>query len=438
MELSQGLLTGTLPPILANPSNIEKVVRRRTKVERPKKEPMELLFSEPLPIHLQLGREHLDALREEIGAAEDVLANVYEDISLFNKRQSALNEITHFLLRMREDVDLLSIAPAHRNALKEEIDLLRRHIDFIVETTTHRSLPLLSPHLRMVSFPGHGQSGNRADVVFLVDRDERMGRDIKSLMREIHILYHGLKNRGVDLRLGIQAFERASQPAGPMRGELEEFISDLGAIYFNGKTRNALTAVKEALADQDFRDDAHKFLVIFTDNEAHDDYGSAREETVDLARDASATVYAISSYDRLRGIPFPVYDDLTRGTGGKYLNINHSSPEEILSRLAAEIAERMMQRGAPVVHAMDRHVHVGPEQNDTLTVRFPDFRTDSLGLRNLPLETEDDFRAAIERIDHAIEQVVLDRKEKAILHSYLSRIIDFFDGIRVFRLDFHV
>jgi hypothetical protein len=81
---------------------------------------------------------------------------------------------------------------------------------------------------------------------------------------------------------------------------------------------------------------------------------------------------------------------------------------------------------------------VGPESSDNIMVKFPDFRLDTLGLRNLPLNTETDFMAALQRIDAAIGQTSHDRTEKSILQKYLHRIIDVFDEIRLYKLDFHI
>jgi hypothetical protein len=178
--------------------------------------------------------------------------------------------------------------------------------------------------------------------------------------------------------------------------------------------------------------------VIFSDGEAHDDYGSARDETGEIVQGAGATVYVMSVREYFTKTPFSGYESMARATGGKYFDLNSMPYEENLSLLAGEMAERMISRGAPVVEAADRFIHIGPEPSDAITVRFPDFRTDTLGLRDMPLDSESDFVSALGRIDGAIAQVSFDRAEKSILQKYLRRIIDVFDEIRIYKLDFHI
>jgi hypothetical protein len=438
MDFSQGPIGIPLPAIVTNPSRLDKVVRRRSKVNRPTGLVTESLFPSFIPIEVQLSRRHLDALREEIGSAEDVLSNVYEDMDIFKERQSALNEITYSLLRMKDYVDVLKINLTGRQAIKGEIDLLTRQIDLIAETTHRRAIPVLKPVPRIVTFGGDGEVTNKADVVFVVDRSPRMRKDALHLSQTAHVFWNELKNRGVDLRMGVQTFERTSQPSGPMREYIDGFIEDLGAVYFNGTVKNALAAIKDALSEQSFREDAQKFIVIFSDGEAHDDYGTTRDETAAAAREAGATVYAMSASDSFTKSPFSGYDAVARATGGRYFDLNRTPYEDNLSMLAGEIANRMVASGAPVIEAADRYIQIGPEKSDAITVRFPDFRTNTLGLRDMPLESESDFKLALEKIDGAIKQISFDRAEKNILQKYLHRIIDVFDEIRLYKLDFHI
>ena len=438
MDQTPGLIGMPLPPIVANPSRLDKVVRRRSKEARPTGLVTESLFPSFLPIETQLSREHLDALREEIASAEDVLNNVYEDMAVFSERQAALNEITYSLMRMRDYVDQLTLSRATRQSIKNEIDFLTRQIDLIAETTHRRAIPVLKPFQRIVNFGGAAGKTNKADIIFLIDRDARMRKDVGQLARTSYILWNELVNRGVDLRMGVQTFERTSQPAGPPRETLDQFNADLGSVFFNGSTKNTMVAVRQTLTEQSYREDAQKFVVIFSDGEAHDDYGSTRDETADAALETETTVYVMSSSDTFTKTPFSGYDTIARATGGKYFDLNRTTYEDNLSMLAGEIAGRMIARGAPVVEASDRFVHIGPDQTDTITVRFPDFRSDTLGLRNLPLDSETDFMSALERIDGAITQISFDRAEKNILQKYLRRIIDVFDEIRIYKLDFHI
>nr|HPI76923.1 hypothetical protein [bacterium] len=74
MEIGNLKTAGPLPAALANPAAIEKVARKRVSAPAPA-----IRARLIPPLHVQLGRDHLDSIREEIESAEDVLLNVYED-----------------------------------------------------------------------------------------------------------------------------------------------------------------------------------------------------------------------------------------------------------------------------------------------------------------------------------------------------------------------
>jgi len=446
MAIQQGNTTsGPLPAVMANPVGLKGVVRRKKKIERARgamppgtRVAEKLAVASQLPVHVQLGRDHLDGIRDEIGAAEPVLSNVYEDIELFRVRQGALNEITLLLSSMRDGVDTVIRKPSKRTALRNEIDGLLATMEHLVSSTKYRSIPLLEPSKRIAPYPVGGTRDNRADIIFLVDRDRWMKKDVKGLARNAHVMNSVLANSGVDARFGVQPFGRVSQPTGPLRQDVEDFAADLEAIYFNGKVKNALTAIGQALREQSFREDSRRIIVVFSDGEAHDDYGSAREDIIDELRSGGATLFYIGSNDRLTGYPFGVYDELAERTGGACYNFESNTLDEVMTSLADGIISCMVDRGASLYESMERVLPIGPGAGDTVTAHFPDFRPGSLGLSDLPLENEADYREAIRVIQGALDTVVRDRRDKTILQDFLERILRVFDELRDYRLDFQV
>mgnify|MGYP006289574875 CR=1 FL=1 len=308
----------------------------------------------------------------------------------------------------------------------------------LISAASHRSVPLLEPNRRIAPYPAGAESANMADVIFLVDRNRWMQRDVLGLARHIYVLNSVLVNAGVDLRFGAQPFEKESQPAGPLRTEVDDIAADLETIYFNGAVRNVLRAVNQSLRDQSFRTDSRKAIVVFSDSEAHDDYGSAREETAGALRAANAALFYVGSNDRYTGYPFGIYEELASATGGRCVNFENIPIDDALQQLAQGIFDFMISKGASLFDSQDRVVSVGPGSADRVTTRFPDFRPQSLGLKELPLETEQDYRQAIETIKNALNTVVSDRREKLILQDYLQRILRVFDELRKYRLDFKV
>jgi hypothetical protein len=172
------------------------------------------------------------------------------------------------------------------------------------------------------------------------------------------------------------------------------------------------------------------------DNEADDDIGTAREQTIGRLRESRATLFALSVLDTLTKNPLSVYNDLVRATKGRYFNIETIDYRTTFATLAAAIGETVASSGAPVIMSNERTIPLGPAHDDTLQIKFPDFQPASLGISDLRLETRDDFQAACSVIERALESVSDDVMEKRVLNNHLDRILTHFDSIRYFRLDF--
>ncbi|MFC1474479.1 VWA domain-containing protein, partial [bacterium] len=366
-----------------------------------------------------------------------ILSHVYEDISIFNAREAALNDITELLLAMQAGLDRLQVQTAQRVKIGGEIGRLIDTMDNLVAAAKHRAMPLLSPAGRVAPYPVRGRKMNLADIVFLVHRGEWMKKDAHSLARNVNLLVSALSGAGLDLRFGVQPYESYSQSSGPLRENLRGLLDDLDAIYFNGEVRNTLSAVAQVVGEQAFRQDAHRFIVLVSDGNAHDDFGTMREDAMAALRGAGATLISIGVNNPHTGRPYTVCDDMATATGGKSINYETVPMEKAVEELVETIREIIMRRGAATYESDDREFQIGPGAEDTFSVRFPDYRPETLGLSDLPLEKEEDFRTAVQRIQTALDTVTDDRAEKTIIHNYLNRILSFFDELRVYKLDLH-
>ncbi|HOC92952.1 MAG TPA: VWA domain-containing protein [bacterium] len=430
MEIGNLKTAGPLPAALANPAAIEKVARKRVSAPAPA-----IRARLIPPLHVQLGRKHLDSIRDEIASAEDVLLNVYEDIEMFDARASALDDIAFLLMRMKDRLDDVVSGRDRRADIRAGMNALAEGLERAAESAKRRNIPLLKPVSRVAS-PPESAPAVLADIVFVVSRSTSMKTDAEAMLRGMNAFSSDLANRGISAMFGAQPFERSSQPAGPLRSSIFDISDDLRSIFFNGETANALAAVRQTLEDQSFRENSLKAIVVVSDRDADDDYASAGEEALEAVSNAGAVVFAIAGKDFFSNRPFSALNRLVEGSGGEYLSINKASFADNFAALAERIAEALLSRGAHVTETSERIVHIGPAPADSFLVQFPDYRPDALGLRNLPLETEEDFAAALEKISDAIAALAEDKTEKGALLERLRRILQFFDGIRAFRLDF--
>ena len=428
-----------MPHLLMNPQALERIVKKKgARHAAAIRRPLTSEEAQMLPLAWQLSREHLDALREEISSAEPVLNNVYEDIAMFHVREGALNEIMDLLSRMRRAVDRYPFSDREKDLIKNNIDGLVDNIRLIVKHSRYYAIPLLEPMQRAAPFGQTADAGNKVDIVFVLARSESMRRDVKLLAQHAKDFANELANFGLDVRMGLQPFARTSQPAGPFRTTTDEFIQDLGTVHFSGENMNALAAIQNSLDDFSYRIPTHRFLIVFSDHEAHDDFGGKREETLEMLQSSRTTLFALSVNDSFTRMPLFAFEELAEATGGRYLNIEKTDYRNTLSELAEALAEKVMGAGTPVIMSNERTVPIGPDHDDIINIKFPDFRPAALGLTDITLESSEDFKQACKIIEDAISAVSDDVLEKRVLTSYLDRILSHFDSIRSFRLDFRV
>ncbi len=430
--------TTQFPAIVVNPAIIERLVRKRTRADRPEKPLPHIRRRDRLPIEVQLGREHLAGLREEIHAAEDVLSNVYEDIDIFAVRDSALDEIVHLILRMQYSLDGIAISSSRRDAIKKELRALADRIDAIAVTSRHRAVPLLAPILRIMPQRESDSASGDLDVLFIIDRSRQMKKDVTEFVRHFHILHKTLSGHGLDVRYLLQTYEYDSQPVGEARRDAAQFIEDIETLYFAGMSKNALNAIIESSSDHAWRDSAAKAVVLFTASDTTDDYGETRDLAAARLRESGAVLYPVSTYAQLSRLPHGAFDQIATATGGRYINYDISPMDEVMTILGESIFDRFFSRSEHLYETNQRTVLIGSGQESAFSVEFPDFRASALGLKELQLETEQQYRDAIHRIETALLTISIDRAEKSSIMVNLRSILSHFENIRVFKLDFHV
>lgn len=420
---------------MADPSLLPRVSRRKKDLKKPVRPAVALPGS--IPIHIQLGREHLDGLRGEISAAEPVLTNVYDDISLFQARDAALNDIMELLVAMRNCVDIVVAMRSERDFIKGQLDSLIKEMDRLVHETRHRNMALLQPVEKIAPLPGSG-SGNIVDIVFIIDRDPWVRKEAEKIAKNIGMFYGKLINHGLKPMFGVQPFERYSQSSGPLRSDPRLTSEEIMSIYFKGETRNSLTAIAQAVSDQNFRQDSKKILVLVCNGEPADDFGEIRNEALSAVVASGATFYVVSVNNEYTSKPHAVYREIIEATSGECFSFEKMPVDVVLEKLSEAIVKKAFESGVQTFESQERNIVIGPGPSDTLNLKFPDMRTSTLGLSDLPLNNEEDFMSGLSKIQSAISLVSGDRIEKNIFLNYLARIIKYFDDARSYRLDFKV
>jgi len=439
MEVDRNLVK--IPRVMLDPTRIEGLLSRK-RVARAGRGLLPAPASRPetLPIAWQLSREHLEALNDEISAAEPVLHNVYEDRDIFEVRREGLQQIMDLLQRMRDAVDRYPFSDQEKESIRREIDMLSRNIEVVVSQTRFFNMPLLAPARKVAPLEPESRrsAGNVTDIIFVVSRSRSLRRDIRLLGRHAMDFTSDLENMGLDVRLGLESFGRTSQPAGPFRNSVEGFVEDLESAPLGKEPQNTLEALRNAVEDFTFRVPSNRFLVLLTDTEAHDDFADARTATIDALKAARATLHVLSVNDSFSGRPFSVYEEIAHATGGQYINIAVTDYRSSIASLSSAICDKVIQSGAPVVFSENRSLPIGPESSETISVRFPDFGAAALGVDSLKLESKQDFIEACGVVDDALRAISEDVGEKLLLQDYLDRILSHFDTVRHYRLDFKI
>jgi hypothetical protein len=423
----------SFPPLLVNPALLKGIVRRKVG-EITRRSP---LFGR-LPIDAQLNHQYLTGLRNEIDAAEPVLLNVYRDTDFLNIRESALLEITHILLVIHDSVEQVPMTPTQRDAVRADVEMFLGMMRKVVVEARYGNEPVLAPMPQLVPYAASGVRTNQADIVFVVSTAVSLNPEISMVSRGISAFTAELADRGVEANYGLQAFGRTSLPGGWLTPDTEALRAAFAALPMRNEPQNTLAAIADVPAHYRFRESAHPVIILVTDAEASDDWGENRADTLNLLREYGIILFALSVSHRYTGEPFSAYKSLAEDTGGGYFNFARTPWNVLLSDLALSITEAIAARGVSSIPALDRHLPVGPESNQTVTVCFPDFTPEALGLSDVHLETREDYVSALGRVRNAISHIVKDRSEKRVLSDYLQRIMHCFDDIREFKLDFHI
>jgi len=110
------------------------------------------------------------------------------------------------------------------------------------------------------------------DFIFIVDITGTMQPLINSVIENLNTFVRGLKNRGIDYRLGLILFsdiiERVYQPTA----EADVFLSwikDVRAFGGGDEKENALEALAAASNRMRFRDEANRVAILITDAPYH-------------------------------------------------------------------------------------------------------------------------------------------------------------------------
>lgn len=419
------------PPLLVNPSLLDGIVRRRARTVPPP--PVSVMGR--IPIKTQLSREYLNALRSEVESAEPVLLNVHHNADVLLARDAAEIEAIHILLSVQRSLSEVSSWKFDRDAIRSEVQSLVIVLASTIRNAKWRNAPLLAP-LRSLAAGFVGELSNAADIVWVVSSDESLIPETVEISRSVAAFHSGLLDRGVDPAYALLAFDRLSRPFGPFSRDIDDLRSALSVIPRGDGLRNALAALADVTSSFSFRPGASPFVILLADAGPDDDWGDRRDETIDLLRSRDITVYILCVTKDFTNRPFEAWREIAGNTGGACLNFGQTPIHELLSRLPSLISDRIAQRGHGVVSSSDRHLPLGPSSADTVVVRFPDFSPEQLGLDSLPLETNDDFHSALDRVRVIIESLSRDRAEKQTLLSHFNRIVGYFDGTRRYRLDF--
>ncbi|MEW6769992.1 MAG: vWA domain-containing protein [Bacillota bacterium] len=199
-----------------------------------------------------------------------------------------------------------------------------------------------------------GTGGGKADIIWLIDGSGSMGDDQTNLANNAASFTGILDQKGIDYRLGVVGFGDTSQQVKQYdslgnewtisSSEFSNMVTSVGTGLSG--TECGLTAIRYALSNYTFRQDANIYLVLVTDEGASD--AGTLAETLSALDQKNAVVFGIISPGDAAGY---INGGVIDGTGGVYQDIATSDWSATLSQIAGSLATRV--DGYTLVFAAD-------------------------------------------------------------------------------------
>lgn len=373
-----------------------------------------------------------EKMKAQIRGLEQAGKNIQDGISLVQTAEAGLGSIQNpNLIRMRELVEQAlngTLTQEDRMKIQTELDQIKGNIDDIANYTEFNTTKVLSPPSELTPPAPSG----KADVVFVIDDTGSMGPIQDNVKNNLESFISSVKAQGVDdVRIGLERYsDNNFQEVGFGGGSL--WTSDTTQVGnaiqniidnpYSGGTENLMTALTKVANDYDFRDNengASMKHVIYVTNENADDASGLQSSTIALLQSKGIQVHGVFDKTFYEGVSD--LNSLVSDTGGVSIDLNDSNwGSELSSILGAHIGDAGKFVNYDKMPTLN--LQVGANSGEQFQVELFDARTHKLGIKDISVDTIDNAKEALDKVDQAIEMVSKQRSKFGAYQNALEHI----------------
>lgn len=380
-------------------------------------------------------------MKAQIRGLEQAGRNIQDGISLIQTAEAGLGSIQDpNLLRMRKLIIQAlngTLNQDDRMTIQNELENVKASIDDIANNTEFNTIKVLSPPLNNTEESTQPTSIPKLDIVFMVDNSGSMTSNINTVKSGIEDFVSNL-NGVADTKVAIVNL-CAGSPY-----DIKDFQSDSTQIANN---LNGLTAVDgtkpyEVIENSipggvignnlSYRQDSKKVFVVFTDT--NNESGSSTElnsknavEGLNISMgfdsdDIQTYVFGMGGY-----FPDSDFDEIVDYTGGKIYHPSGAS--DISDKLKNDLVKDIETSISPSFHLQESlgempniELQVGANSGDEFKVELFDARTKNLGIVDVTVNTIEEAKNSLEKVDKAIEIVSQQRGKFGAYQNALEHV----------------
>ncbi|MBU3155076.1 flagellin [Clostridium estertheticum] len=379
-------------------------------------------------------------MKAQIRGLEQASRNIQDGVSLVQTAEAGLGSIQNpNLLRMRELIIQAlngTLNQDDRMKIQNELESVKSSINDIANNTEFNKIKVLTVPIQDTEDTTQPTPSTKLDIVFMVDNSGSMAGNINTVKSGIEGFVAGL-NGVADTKVAIVNL-CARNPYN-----IKDFESNPIQIAnnLNGLSAAQVTAPYEIIqnaipggtigSDLSYRQDSKKIFIIFTDTN--------NESSISTETDAKNAVEGsnisigldsddIQTYVFGMGGSFPddAFNEIADYTGGK---IYHpSSSTDISDKLKNDLTldiKNSIPSSTPTQQQDEMstlELQVGANSKQQFKVQLFDARTINLGIDDVTVNTIEEGKNSLEKVDKAIQTVSAERGKFGSYQNALEHV----------------
>ena len=379
-------------------------------------------------------------MKAQIRGLEQAERNIQDGVSLVQTAEAGLGSIQNpNLLRMR---DLIvqslngTLSGADRMSIQNELESVKASINDIANNTEFNTIKVLSPPTNEMQLPS---LEGKVDIVFVVDNTGSMSGIQTKVANNITKFIDSINSQGVsDVRIGIVEYRESTINKFEFSGNRwtnssSDISTKLSQLVNDGGIENAMTVLSEVAEDYDFRENESgaqtKNIILITDEDADDDTTVMVTSTMNSLKDKGIRLYGVYNTNNhfsytpgSDNMDVTEFDDIIQATGGKKVDVGSLNWG---NELASVIGTKIGSSGSILKQEDEMstlQLQVGANSGQKFEVELFDARTKNLGIDRVNVETIEDGKNSLDKVDKAIQKVSSERGKFGSYQNALEHI----------------